>query len=408
MRITNAGGMSYCRWTNKQKTDHNIQTQTPIEFFQKTMQPIRDAMLQGQANVGCGECWQMEQHGKVSGRQKQLLKIGVQTTNFAKTLQSSPWIPVLDRSPFEQLPQDWQIDLGNFCNSACVFCSPDSSSRLANEYLQLGLINALPPQNWTDNESLLEKFFVTLEQTPKIKYMHFIGGETLITPAFAEILQRLIDKQLHQTTAIGFTTNLMVWPQPVIDLLQQFSSVHVGVSVEAFAAINEYVRWPADQTVVESHFDRWVQLCKHNQWYVQIRTTPTVLSIPDLLTVYDRAWQYQVGIESCNFLQEPAFMRPSVLPLHMRQAIIEQFSHWLDQHRTDTQNTIVNTRNPNTVQALICQDLTSYVNYLTNESDESWRLSELIAYLRRIESSRKNCILDCRPEYEKLFRSYGY
>lgn len=408
MRITNNGGMTYCRWSNKLDTAANIQKQSPIDFFQTGMQQVRTAMLNGDGWSGCGECVQMEQHGKVSGRQRQLLKIGVDQNNFAKSLKSSPWTDTLVQKHCDKLPQDWQIDLGNYCNSGCVFCGPDSSSRLATEQLALGMIQALPPANWTDRDDLLQKFFDTIEASENIKYMHFIGGETLIAPAFAKILQHLIDHGFTQSVTIGFTTNLTVWPQSVIDLICEFDQVNVGLSVEAFAPVNDYVRWPSKLSVVEKIFSQWTQLCHDRNWYVQIRSTPTLLSLPDLLSLYDSAWQQNVAIESCNFLQEPAFLRASVLPSTIKSTLINQFQQWLDQHVDQSHNKVINTRDPNVARQQICQDLQSYIHYLTNEADQSHRAADLAAYLTKIESVRGNCVLDYRPEYEEFLRAAGY
>ena len=128
MRITPSGHYEYCRWAEAPQST-NIQTQTPVEFFQQGMQPVRQSFLNGTMPAGCHTCRSMEQHGKVSGRQKQLLKVGVRLEEFEKTLASSPWLSVFTGNKFSQLPQDWQIELGNFCNSACIFCFPESSSR---------------------------------------------------------------------------------------------------------------------------------------------------------------------------------------------------------------------------------------------------------------------------------------
>jgi sulfatase maturation enzyme AslB (radical SAM superfamily) len=408
MRITNTGGMTYCRWSDKTQAEHSIQDQTPVQFFQHTMQPIRNAMLQGHGVSGCGECYQMERYGKVSGRQKQLLKIGVQVEQFEKTLCSSPWRSTLANSEFDLLPQDWQVDLGNHCNSACVFCGPESSSRLAAEQFKLGMIDAMPRASWTERPELLQKFFDVVSASRHIQYMHFIGGETLITPAFSAILQQLIDQGLHRSLTIGFTTNLTVWPEAVIEQLSQFVTVNVGVSVEAFTPINDYVRWPSSLPVVEQNFARWLELSRAKNWYVQIRSTPTVLSVADMLTLYDRAWQEGVAVESCNFLQNPTFLRPTVLPMTYRTELIEQFQQWLSQHQTQHNDTVLNIRNPNVVHQQICEDLASYVRYFINEPDESYRLPDLVQYLKRIESVRGNSILDYRPNYENVFRSAGY
>ncbi len=115
MRINNAGHYEYCRWADKsQRTQTaHIQSVSPLEFFQQHMTPIRQQLLAGEQPTGCGECAAMERHNKVSGRQKQLLKVGVRLEQFEKTLVSSPWVDTFAADDFDQLPQDWQIDLGN-------------------------------------------------------------------------------------------------------------------------------------------------------------------------------------------------------------------------------------------------------------------------------------------------------
>ena len=407
MRINNVGHYEYCRWATRSLQATNIQDVSPQEFFQQHMEPIRQQLLAGESPAGCVECAAMEQHQKISGRQRQLLKVGVRVEQFEKTLVSSPWFDTFTADTFNQLPQDWQIDLGNYCNSACVFCSPSNSSRLAQEWQTIGLIKNLPPKNWTDNQDLIERFVNTLSQSPHIRYLHFIGGETVITPAFKTILQALVRAGLNRTATIGFTTNLTVWDSQVIDLLTQFRGVNLGMSVETFEIVNDYVRWPSKLPVVLENLDRWQEVAQQHSWLMQLRTTPTLFTVGSLLSVYDYAWTRRISVESCNFLTEPAFMRPSVLPISYRQPIIDRMQSWLDQHSVSG-DTVINIRNPNVSQLQNHQDLQSYVNYLRNMPDESNRLPELIAFLKRIESVRGNSILTYLPEYEELFRSAGY
>ena len=407
MRINNVGHYEYCRWATRSPQATNIQDVSPQEFFQQHMEPIRQQLLAGESPAGCVECAAMEQHQKISGRQRQLLKVGVRVEQFEKTLVSSPWFDTFNADTFNQLPQDWQIDLGNYCNSACVFCSPSNSSRLAQEWQTIGLIKNLPPKNWTDNQDLIERFVNTLSQSPHIRYLHFIGGETVITPAFKTILQALVQAGLNRTATIGFTTNLTVWDSQVIDLLKQFRGVNLGMSVESFEIVNDYVRWPSKLPVVLENLDRWQEVAQQHSWLMQLRTTPTLFTVGSLLSVYDYTWTRRISVESCNFLTEPAFMRPSVLPTSYRQPIIDRMQSWLDQHSVSG-DTVINIRNPNVSQLQNHQDLQSYVNYLRNMPDESNRLPELIAFLKRIETVRGNSILTYLPEYEELFRSAGY
>ena len=407
MRITNSGGMTYCRWADKTDTRASIQDVSPKVFFQEHMADIRTGMLSGNAPAGCSECHQMEQHGKISGRQKQLLKIGVQLENFEKTLASSPWVPVFASRDNSQMPQDWQVDLGNYCNSACVFCIPESSSRLATEQFKLGMITQMPPPNWSDDPVLVQRFVDTLTNSSHIQYIHFIGGETLITPAFKIILKALIQAGLHRTVTLGFTTNLSVWKDDIVALLCEFQNVNLGMSIEAFTIVNDYVRWPVCLPTVVENMDRWREVANKHNWLMQFRTTPTALTVLDLDSVYDRAWHTGIAVESCNFLQRPEFMRASVLPPNYRNQVISKLEQWLIDHPVNSE-TVINIRNPNFAQAQIHQDLASYVAYLKNEPDESWRLPDLINYLKRIESARGNSVLTFRPEYEELFRSAGY
>jgi len=407
MRITNNGGMTYCRWADKNATEVNIQDTSPQEFFQQHMTDVRTSMTQGESVAGCNRCYQMETHNKVSGRQRQLLKIGVRVEQFEKTLASSPWVSTFASQEFSQLPQDWQIDLGNHCNSACIFCHPNASSRLATEWKRIGFIDQLPAPNWTDNPVLVDRFVSMLRESPHIQYLHFIGGETLITPAFRTILEALIQSGLNRTATIGFTTNLITWNQPVVDLLSQFAGVNLGMSIESFDSINDYVRWPATLPKVHEILDNWISVAQDHDWLMQFRTTPTALTIDSLLSVYQYAWNQSIAIESCNFLDHPECMRPSVLPLSYRQPIIDRMESWIAEHSTDS-NVIVNTRDPSVARQQIVQDLQSYVNYLKCEPDEGFRLPDLMTYLKRIESSRGNNVINHLPQYEELFRTAGY
>lgn len=406
MRITNSGGYEYCRWADTISVD-NISATSPVEFFQQGMQPMRQTLLSGGSLEGCHTCKTMEQHKKISGRQKQLLKIGVQLDNFEKTLASGPWVTEFSKDYTDQMPQDWQIDLGNFCNSACIFCKPEFSSRLANEWKKIGFIDKMPEPNWSDDSDLVKKFVDSLAQSSHIQYLHFIGGETLITPAFKTILQALIDAGLNKKSTIGFTTNLSVWKDDVVELLTQFESVHLGLSVESFSIINDYVRWPACLPTVFENLEKWQKVAKEHNWFLQFRTTPSCLTVHKLLPIYDYALSHNIIVESCNFLDSPKVLKPSVLPMSYRQGIIDKMQLWADKH-TIANETIVNIRHPNTVQSQLVQDLSSYVSYLKNEPDESYRLPELVSWLKRIEANRGNSILTYLPEYEELFRAAGY
>lgn len=410
MKIGNDGSFHYCRWGENNKSRSGLKNQHPIVWFQRSPEQkfLRQGMINGVKNLDCHGCYTMESYGKVSGRQRQLLKTGIQLSEFDKTLLSSPWLSVFNsRSDGEtdQVPLDWQIDLGNFCNSACIFCLPESSSRLASELHKLKIIDTLPQDNWSKDPEQLSRLIDALEKANaknNIRYLHFIGGETLIIPAFKEILAHITNP-----TTLGFTTNLTVWDQQVIDLLEPHQ-VHLGVSIETLSSLNDYVRWGSKIDQVLENLARWQQLAQSRDWIISIRITPTALTIGELDTVYEFAWQNNILVESCNFIHEPAFLRPSVLPLGLRLSARHNLSRWINSKDAGLDLDVVNTRDINRTKEVLLQDAKSYINYLDTARDETELLPRLADYLNRLESNRNNCILTHLPHYADTLRSHGY
>ena len=418
MRINNSGTYEPCRWMNKNAStrvdfDRNIKTLSPLKYFQVNMAKLRTELLQGHVPDMCSDCHILESHDKPSGRQRQLLKVGVLGEYFEKSLASSPMRATFDHSNQNQgltdrTVTDWQIDLGNYCNGACVFCGPESSSTLATEFKQLGLIDTMPPRSWCDDPVLMSKFIADLTASPDLQYLHFLGGETVITPGFEKILSALVNADLAKKIIIGFTTNLTVWSQSIVELLKQFQQVNLGMSIETLTAVNDYVRYPSQHERTRQLLNQWVALGQQHKWLVQLRITPTCLTVHELSTVYDYAWQHNISVESCNFLDNPKFFRISVLPQKQREQACENLRQWLHAHAVEHDSQIINTRDPNLARQQIAQDARSYLNYLESATDESHRLPDLVAFMKRLESSRGNCILNYLPQYEDLFRSAGY
>ena len=47
---------------------------------------------------------------------------------------------------------------------------------------------------------------------------------------------------MHKTVTLGFTTNLTVYPKKIIELLKQFTYLHVGLSIETLDKLNDFIR----------------------------------------------------------------------------------------------------------------------------------------------------------------------
>ena len=352
-KIAHNGQLHYCRWSTEKKLKidptSNIQNVEPIEFFQKNMSTIRQDILDGKSINQCQECYQQDQYGKISGRQRQLLKVGVKVDEFEQTLASSTIRSELEFSHYNNgdtnyLPIDWQVDLGNYCNGGCIYCGPEYSSSLASEFKKIGFIDKLPEKSWTEYPELIDKFVNTLKQTEHLAYIHFLGGETVITPAFKKILKALISNGISEQISIGFTTNLTVWNQEIVDMLTKFKEVNLGMSVECFHPVNDYVRYPSQLESVIETTKRWIDVGNQNNWLMQFRITPSNLTILHLSSIYDFAYNNQISVESCNFLNEPKHMRVSTLPEAQRKEVIDKLNKWINGCESNlSQEKIINT-----------------------------------------------------------------
>jgi len=410
MKVGNHGSFHFCRWGEMSKSQSGLKTHHPIAWFQRGSQQksLRQNMINGVNNLDCHGCHTMESHNKISGRQRQLLKTGIRLDEFEKTLLSSPWLEAFTKSAqgeTDQVPTDWQIDLGNFCNSACVFCVPESSSRLARELFKLKSLDKMPEENWSSDPHQLATLLDAIAQADsqnKINYLHFIGGETLIIPAFQEIL-----KQITRPTTIGFTTNLTVWNENIIELLKPHQ-VHLGASLESVTPLNDYVRWGSKVEDVLTNLEKWHSVGQELGWITSLRITPTALTVMDLDLVYEYAWEKNIVIESCNFIHEPSQLRPSVLPVSFRKQASIKLQNWVDSKNINTGENIINIRDSNKVQQVLIQDAKSYINYLDTARDDTSLLPKLAEYLNLLESSRNNCILDHLPNYADTLRAHGY
>jgi hypothetical protein len=415
MRINGLGQFEYCRWSVREPSANhpNIQTVAPIVFFNKNMADVRVAMANGEAPTGCATCNLMQTHEKVSGRQRQLLKIGVRDDYYDQSLASSPWLAEIRKTDAQNgnidlYPQDWQIDLGNLCNSACIFCHPYASSRVGVEWKKLNIVTEINNKQWVNDEASVNSMLDTLTKSKRIAYIHFIGGELVINPAFKRILRALIDAKLHTQISIGFTTGMTEWDAELVDALAQFKEVNMGLSIECLGELNDYVRFPSSITNVKVIMHKWLEVAKLNNWVTQLRITPTLLTIGKLIPLANFAIEHSISTESCNFINDPAFMSPAVLPMSYREPIIADLEAWVAVNDDKQSLKVVNTRDPNVAKQQVIEDVKSYINFLRSQPDESHLMPALVKRLKLLESNRGNSILDHLPEYAQLFKDAGY
>lgn len=123
----------------------------------------------------------------------------------------------------------------NLCNFACVYCSPDFSSRWANE---LGIQQQKPS---AEQLSAFKNYII--DHASQLKHVYMAGGEPLLMKENLELLDVL---KIHNPDVnLRINTNLSRTDTQIFETICQFKNVHWTVSVETQGVEFEYIRWGA-------------------------------------------------------------------------------------------------------------------------------------------------------------------
>jgi MoaA/NifB/PqqE/SkfB family radical SAM enzyme len=425
IRINPQGDFVPCRWDfSLTTTDHNIKNTTLSEYINSpVMSTLRLDLLNGNDPSTCKSCRNEDQYGKVSGRQRQLLKSSIILDNFNKTLCASPHWNQFEYSLHNQgltknLPVDLQIDLGNTCNSSCIMCYPIYSSRLITDYKKLHKIeptlfnNPTTIINWTDDLVLIDKFINELVEIPDIKYIHFLGGETLYLKSFYTICNRLIEQGIAKNVSIGTTTNCTIYTPELEHIIKNFKHVHLGLSVEAIHPVNDYVRWPSQVDSVVDVMKKFISLRDHTDLHLSLRITPSIFTIGQIDTVFEFMIENSIIAESCNLLQDPSCLRIELLPKELIIKALDKINAVIKKYNLiKPDQSLINRRNDTIKDPVIADIIFEYKSLLENIQPPANLEQErynTVKFIKAFESLRNNTILDYLPEYEEFLRSYGY
>ena len=423
VRKTYDGSYEVCRWANRFTGGHSGTASSIMKFYNGAeMTALRKAMLSGDKPTICEPCYYQDSHNKLSGRARQLLKSGVQLNNFEAGMLSSPHLELFKYSEETQglanyYPVDLQIDLGRACNSSCIMCFPEYSSRLIADYQKLSEIEPalfskpdLAP-DWTLDATSVNEFAVELRSMPNVKYIHFLGGETLFNQSLYTICDALIESGSSRNIIVGTTTNGTIYDHRVEKLISEFKQFHLGISIETVSPLNDYIRWPSKVHEVKANIEKFVQLrdrCPN--LILSARITPNIFTIYEVDEILEYLFECEVIAESCNLLYKPEWLRIELIPEDIRQETINKLETLITR-RNLGKTDIYNVRNPNIKQEVLANTTIEYLNFMKTfkvPEDAAEQRINLVNSLKAFETLRGNSIIEYAPRYTDFLRSIGY
>lgn len=279
------------------------------------MKKLRKDMLKGKWSQVCTRCLVTELDQGISRRQ-------IENKNYDHLIVET----VMATKPDGSIPVKYRsIDyrLGNLCNLQCRMCGPHSSTAWLKDW------NNVKPEgekmsdtrrielesyDWIEKDFLFEEFQKKLSYA---EHLHFAGGEPLITPQMARMLQYCIDSGHAQNITLTYNTNLTKLPESILELWKGFKSVRLLCSIDGYGKVNEYVRHPSKWDVLDrnlTYLDDNAE--KYHIDEILLSCTVQIYNVLDLPNLYNYLKKFKKVVPALNLinLHIPNYLQSNVLP----------------------------------------------------------------------------------------------
>lgn len=403
-----------CQEAHKLYTDHsyNIATMTIAEWFNS--EPVRDfrqRILKDSRLSECSRCYTEEDSGGVSRRQRANQKSVIFTQAFGPSFEQSPGRKHFDDSGLTATqPIDVHIDLGNYCNLACKMCNAQASSRIAAQEVKWGIQSSQKflGSDWTRDPVVWDSFKQQLLAIPRLNNIHFMGGETLLTDRFEDLVDTLT-KHRRFDTCFSFVTNGTVFRPELLAKLIKFRRIGIEVSIETVDQHNAYQRQGTDTAQVLHNIDRYLEVCNGTNITVSLRPAISALTIGYFGGLLNYALQHKLIVKSLQ-VNTPRFLDPMILPSYTKQQYAAQYHEILQKLDTDGSTQDYNASDPNNYKLVVRSQAQMCINMLqqTSPDDTDQLRGQFVEHCKKWD---KIYNLDARALYSELdavWDQYGY
>lgn len=243
----------------KNSEQYNLNDQTVKEIWNsKHWKDARKKMLAGEKVSACDHCYKEEAAGIRSHRINENV---LWTRELGKEKIDSLIEATQEDGTLDEDLVTLDLRLGNTCNLQCVMCRPQDSSMWLKPGKKLVDILATDAKwdwkhkididttkfEWYKKENLWQEFEPMFAN---IRHMIFAGGEPLLIKEHFRLLKRLVETGHSKHINLRYHTNGTTLPQEILELWKEFSYVELMVSLDAWGEHHDYVRYPADWSVI--------------------------------------------------------------------------------------------------------------------------------------------------------------
>ena len=258
----------------------------------------------------------------------------------------------------------------NSCNQACVYCSPDLSSKWAQE------LNVKIKSKKESREDVKNYIF---ENIGSLQNVYLAGGEPMLMKENIEFLKLL--KEKNPNCSIRVNTNLSTTQTGIFDLLCEFKNIHWTVSVEAIENEYEYIRYHGSW----NDFQKNLQTINKLDHKISFNMLHFILNHASLFACVD--YLRDKGFHDNSFIIGPLYTPRNMNILNLPGVMLDKVVERINKRLDDKPNGYLKN---------------SYENLLAYYSNTPWK-KNIQDFLVETEIRDKRRGTDCRTTFPKLF-----
>jgi hypothetical protein len=385
-------------------------------FNSEPVRKFRQDMLGDTKTSLCQTCYNDEKHNGNSRRWKSNQKSVIFLEKaFEQSFLQSPGYPAFEYSATHDYttitePVDIHVDFGNFCNLACKMCKAEASSVIAAQEVKWGVKSSQQylGTDWTKDQKTWDSFKQQLISMPKLNNIHVMGGETLATNRFDDLVDSLLAAG-RTDVCISFVTNGTMFRSELLKKLKNFRRVGIEVSIEAISKHNSYIRQGTDTELVLHNINRYIEITNNTTVTVALRPVPSFLSVGYLPELLQYALDRQFIVKS-NFCYTPNFLNIKYLPISAKKSYLDKFTKWLESQSIVGNLGDSNASDPNNYRLVVKNIAETCISMLSSPDPhniiENHKM--LIDHCKRWDKVYNYNARELYPELREMFDEYGY
>lgn len=341
----------------------------------------REKMLEGQwPGNGCEYCKKIEDSGGQSER----------TAWINKKDLIPPEIVAGDLQATNVTPRLLEVYFTNLCNQACVYCTPQFSSVIEQEFIKHGPIHANPSyalvSQQPEYDQYLEKFWEWMEEYAHNLYeFQILGGEPMYQPEFDQCLDffethpnsnltwRIFSNLKHDTKK--FEEKIL----KVKKLLDEgkIKDFQIVASMDCWGPQAEFVRYGMKL----KNWDENLRCCLKNNIAVNIHMTVSALTLPTLSDfiekIYEYRAEYNAGLYiSSNTIVNPTCLNPYIfgdkIAFYLEDAI-SKITQKVDKEQRDCLVGMLTAMKNSSIDVKQVKDFKDYLNEIDVRRKTNWK-----------------------------------